>query len=168
MPLDFLLTVIVAGVSIGATFMCYDLFVMGGWIKSYMKNNPEATDHRAMEVWNFLESDQTNTVPYSWPFFICGNYALNVHNNAEAAGFRAGIVVVDMVDDKGRWAPGHVLNVFECTDWGRMYIDCTTKDLIATVEPGQPYIVKPLYSAPSAEYRPFNGSYIKGIRSEWW
>lgn len=62
---------------------------------------------------------------------ICADFAERLHNNAELAGIRAGYVSIDLEgypDSQGYGIPsdtGHALNVFETTDRGRVFIDCT-------------------------------------------
>lgn len=59
------------------------------------------------------------------------DFAERLHNNAEMAGIRCGLVILDMV---GYQDPhnlgiepdaGHACNVFNTTDRGLVYIDCT-------------------------------------------
>ena len=94
-------------------------------------NNPNATNSTYAELLAFIKEDSTDEnryatsaevhigftkVPYS-----CGDFAEDVHNNAEAAGVRAAWVGIDFEgDDKG-----HALNAFATTDRGLVYIDCT-------------------------------------------
>ncbi|MCK9356298.1 MAG: DUF5667 domain-containing protein [Dehalococcoidia bacterium] len=62
---------------------------------------------------------------------ICADFAERLHNNAELAGIRTGYVSIDLEgypDTQGYGIPsdaGHALNVFETTDRGRVFIDCT-------------------------------------------
>ncbi len=62
---------------------------------------------------------------------ICADFAERLHNNAELAGIRAGYVSIDLEgypDAEGYGIPsdaGHALNVFETSDRGLVFIDCT-------------------------------------------
>jgi len=76
---------------------------------------------------NFLLKDKTDEKAYVSGVYMCGDFASDVHNNAERAGIRAAYVAVDL--------PGgyHALNAFKTTDRGLVFIDCT--GLLAS-EPG--------------------------------
>lgn len=85
---------------------------------------------------------------------ICADFAERLHNNAELAGIRCGFVSLDMT---GYTDPfnlgiasdsGHACNVFETTDRGLIYIDCTgiignygpaNNDTIVKIQIGQQY-----------------------------
>jgi hypothetical protein len=85
---------------------------------------------------------------------VCADFAERLHNNAEMAGIRCGYVSLDMI---GYTDPvnlgiapdsGHACNVFETTDKGLVYIDCTgdsdgcgpqNHDRIVNIEVGQEY-----------------------------
>jgi hypothetical protein len=93
---------------------------------------------------------------------VCADFAERLHNNAEMAGIRCGYVSLDMT---GYTDPnnlgiasdsGHSCNVFETTDRGLIYIDCTgvsdnygppNNDRIVSIVIGQPY--NPVYLFPS-------------------
>jgi hypothetical protein len=98
----------------------------------------------------FIKADPTDSKDYieaGENAFVCADFAEQVHNNAEAAGIRAGWVSIRFAgtDD------GHAINAFETTDRGLVYIDCTngrniqedddTKswDTIAYLETGKKY-----------------------------
>jgi len=68
---------------------------------------------------DFLLSDRTDQKAYVPSIYMCGDFARDVHNNAERAGIRAAYVAVDL--------PGgyHALNAFKTTDRGLVFIDCT-------------------------------------------
>ena len=62
---------------------------------------------------------------------ICGGFAQRLHNSAEMSGIRCGYVSIDLVgytDPYDYGIPensGHAFNVFNTTDKGIVYIDCT-------------------------------------------
>jgi hypothetical protein len=64
----------------------------------------------------FLEADKTDERPYT-STYVCSDFAKALHDNAEAAGIKAGWV--------GAIGANHAFNVFETTDKGTVYIDCT-------------------------------------------
>jgi len=88
-------------------------------------DNPSATNPTYDELKAFLYSDTTNLNHYvdGGPVgYICTDFAETVHNNAEVAGIRAAWVSVTFEGE----TEGHVLNAFETSDEGLVYIDCTS------------------------------------------
>ncbi|WP_440948214.1 hypothetical protein ACSAZL_08280 [Methanosarcina sp. T3] len=79
-------------------------------------NYKNATDVTKDEVLSFITSDKTDQHPYTSQY-KCGDFAEDVHNNAEKSGIRCGYVLLDGID--------HVCNVFNTTDYGLIFIDCT-------------------------------------------
>jgi hypothetical protein len=115
-----------------------------------LKNNPAATNPTFDETVAFIEADATNYRDYikSGPdAYVCSDFAEEVHNNAEAAGIRAGWVGITFNGTE----EGHALDCFETTDRGLIYIDCTnggsedeentasSGDAIAYIETGKEY-----------------------------
>ncbi|MFA5308026.1 MAG: hypothetical protein WC370_00890 [Dehalococcoidales bacterium] len=86
-------------------------------------NNPDAVDPTYAELLSFLISDITDSYRYVTDYYMCGNFAETVHNNAEAAGIRAALVLITF-----DVPPGHAINAFLTTDRGLVYIDCTGTD----------------------------------------
>jgi len=85
-----------------------------------LKNNADATDPSWQQLREFIISDRTDSRMYL-PFkYECGQFARDVHNNAEAAGIKAAFVAVFFVDE----IEGHALNAFNTVDKGLVYIDC--------------------------------------------
>jgi hypothetical protein len=100
-------------------------------------NNPLAGDVTYKEVIAFIQSDTTDLLEYvdrgnpngARPF-VCSDFAEAVHNNAEAAGIRAGYVSID-------WAEGgigHAIDVFTTSDLGLVFFDCTGKSIFSQIE----------------------------------
>ena len=83
-------------------------------------NNPEAENPTYAEVIAFLRADITDSYRYISDYYMCGNYAETVHNNAEAAGIRAAVVFIRFESELG-----HAINAFLTTDRGLVYIDST-------------------------------------------
>ncbi len=98
-------------------------------------DNPNATDPTYQELIDFIASDSTDQKRYEKGVYVCSDYAEDVHNNAEAAGIKAAWVVVCFADDEIR----HSCNVFNTTDKGLIYIDCTESDSWAHCETGEEY-----------------------------
>ena len=116
-----------------------------------LKNNPDAADPTFLEMVTFIKADATDTRQYiedGEDVFVCSDFAEQVHNNAEAAGIRAGWVGIKFQGTE----EGHAINAFETTDRGLVYVDCTNGrdiddegddikswDTIAYIETGKKY-----------------------------
>jgi hypothetical protein len=99
-----------------------------GGPKVKLVNNDLATDPTWRQLLEWLEYDDTDSKPYSLESFPCGAFAEEVHNNAEAAGFKAAWVAIDFLEND----LGHALNAFNTTDRGLVFIDCTGEGLMAS------------------------------------
>jgi len=86
-------------------------------------DNPDAVNPTYAELLTFLMADITDRYRYVNDYYMCGNFAETVHNNAEAAGIRAGLVII-----RYNIPPSHAINAFLTTDKGLVYIDCTGTD----------------------------------------
>ena len=118
----------------------------------------------------FILWDATDRNPYT-DDYKCGDYAEDVHNIAESMGIRAGWVGIYFVNEDA----GHACNVFETTDRGLVYIDCTGEnpeelptsiaapdvasvpkneswDKVAYIQIGKEYGVIPLDKASGVSY----------------
>lgn len=115
-------------------------------------NQSEVTDQTWVQLQNFIISDKTDQNTYVPNVYTCGEYARDVHNNAEAAGIRSAYVIIEFSDD---W---HACNAFKTTDRGLVFIDCTglmagqegpsNRDKIVSVKLGNHYIPNSLFSQP--------------------
>lgn len=111
-----------------------------------LRNNPGAHNPTWTELKAFLEKDPTDRRAYVAGQYTCGDFAETLHNSAEAAGIRAGIVAIEL---KSPTMAGvivnHSLNAFETTDRGIMYIDETSStagyyaDKVANLKIGDDY-----------------------------
>jgi hypothetical protein len=79
-----------------------------------------------------LKADRTDEQPYT-STYVCSDFAKALHDNAEAAGIKAGWV--------GAEGANHAFNVFETTDKGTVYIDCTGVPGGATLQDKQLNVV---------------------------
>ncbi|MDY6958716.1 MAG: hypothetical protein SVK08_06115 [Halobacteriota archaeon] len=135
-------------------------------------NNEKAKDPSLDELVSFLESDETENNLYDVDSFVCGDFAEMLHNNAEASGIRAGWVAITFED----WEP-HASNVFETTDRGLVYIDCTrsnvsvndeedilfcNQDKVAYLAPGKVYGTVSIDKVTSLNY-----SFYEDYRLRW-
>jgi hypothetical protein len=101
-----------------------------GWEGGALVDNATASDSTWAELLDFLLEDRTDENPYVPGVYECGNFAKDVHNNAESAGIRAGYVRLYFRDT------AHSINAFQTTDEGLVFVDCTGK---REPEPGRSY-----------------------------
>lgn len=73
------------------------------------------------ELLQFLAGDDTENTTYKNGSYTCSDYAIRLHDNAEAVGIASGIVCVSF----GNGQPGHGFNAFPTTDMGVVYVDDT-------------------------------------------
>ena len=117
-------------------------------------NNPAARNPTWAQLKAFLQSDTTDRCSYVEGNFTCGDFAERLHNNAEAAGLRAGIVAIELQSPDNDIIVNHSLNMFETTDRGLVYIDDTSSsqgfyaDKIVNVSVGSEYIPVSLFPQP--------------------
>lgn len=112
-------------------------------------NYGTATNPTWARLSNFLLSDGTDRKAYVPGVYMCGDFARDVHNNAERAGIRAAYVAVRLGSDY------HSLNAFKTTDRGLVFIDCTglqvsepgpsNRDKTVNVKLGRSYVPKSLF-----------------------
>ncbi len=69
----------------------------------------------------FLENDHTEDSLYVDPNYTCSDFAIALHDSAEAHGIKCGIVNVQF---EGK-SIGHAFNVFPTSDKGLVFIDAT-------------------------------------------
>jgi len=98
-----------------------------------LDENPDATDPTWAQLEAFLEDDTTDEIPYVLSSFICGDFAEALHNNAEAAGYKAAYVSVRLNQE-----PGHALSAFN-VDGTTVFIDAINGDKVAYIEIGKDY-----------------------------
>jgi hypothetical protein len=108
-----------------------------------LTNHNDAVNPSYAQLLTFLRADRTDEIPYR-SSFVCSDFARRLHDNAEAAGIKAGWVGSDSCN--------HAFNIFRTRDKGIVYIDCTgvpggrtLQDKILTVRQGQPLIAKYLF-----------------------
>jgi pyruvate/2-oxoglutarate dehydrogenase complex dihydrolipoamide dehydrogenase (E3) component len=82
-------------------------------------NYETASDPTWAELSDFIREDKTDRRAYVPGVYMCGDFARDVHDNAEQAGIRAAYVTVRLPGDY------HALNAFKTTDRGLVFIDCT-------------------------------------------
>jgi hypothetical protein len=133
------------GITVAASTECTDVALI---------DNPAAQNPTWNELISFLTEDRTEWHDYIIDVYDCSQFSRDIHNNAEAAGIRAAEVQVDFKNA----ATGHALNAFITTDFGLVYIDCTTPpDLVARVKLAKEYRGIETYSIPG-----------KNVRNDYW
>ena len=95
-------------------------YTSGNSLELHLTDNISAIDPTWQELVDFLREDDTDKLLYVPGEFECGNFALLLHNNAEAAGIRAAFVAVHYVE-----GTPHAVNAFKTLDKGLVYIDVT-------------------------------------------
>ena len=107
-------------------------------------NNQESVNPPWQELEVFLSEDKTDKIPYREDAYVCGNYAQDLHNNAEDKGIRTAFVVVHFYGK----VP-HALNAFKTSDRGLIFVDVTGTsspislkhlDKIVQVQKDKPYV----------------------------
>jgi len=94
----------------------------------------ELEDPTWSELKEFLELDDTDTLPYTENSFDCTGFAITLRDRAWRYGMRCAFIELGFAD-----GTGHALNAFETTDEGLIYVDDTEADQIAYIETGQTY-----------------------------
>lgn len=87
-----------------------------GHLISLLHNN-SAVNPTYSQLLSFIKNDQTDQRKYAPGQYTCGDFAETVQNNAEKAGYKAGWVTIEGIN--------HCCNVFQTSDNGLIYIDCT-------------------------------------------
>jgi len=140
----------------------YRLYSGGPSVK--LVNNPAAVDVSWDRLVAFVEMDSTDHNAYVTDKYMCGSFALDLHNDAEAQGIRAAWVAIDFYGED----VGHAATAFMTTDRGLVVIDDTSSydtgprnisntsadsfDKVAYISIGQDYGVIALEVAGSPLY----------------
>ena len=136
--------------------------------RMYIHNNPVANNVTYQELLNFVLNDNTDQVTYNDDSFVCIDYAVAVHDHAERQNITAGVVTCQINGTL------HALNVFNTTDRGLIYIDCTgagagepihNYDKIATID-GQ-YQVEPVVDIAPYYYITGKNDTVTDIHVYW-
>jgi hypothetical protein len=101
----------------GTTIKHYETNATMG--RMYIHNNPGAHNTTYQELLNFILLDKTDQRTYDDSGFVCIDFAVTVHDNAERRNISAGVVTCNIGGTL------HALNVFNTTDRGLAYFDCT-------------------------------------------
>lgn len=126
----------------------YTYAVSGSGRAIELYENPNATNPTWEQLLSFLRTDNTDQMTYVPDSFVCVDFAEMLHNNAERAGIRCGLVVL--------YPMKHACNAFETVHKGLVFIDCTgltkyqtgpaNEDTIVNVQLGADYIPGYIFS----------------------
>ncbi len=129
------------GIDVHVSRLCWDVELI---------DNPDAQNPTWDELMAFLAADQTEKHEYILNVYDCSQFSRDLHNEAEAAGIRAAEVQLWFANDSS----GHALNAFITTDYGLVYVDCTTgPDKIARVKLDKEYRAADKYSVAGRNAR---------------
>jgi hypothetical protein len=143
--------------SASESYVFYGDAVMVGADEHYivLRNNPAAHNPTWAELKAFLQADSTEKHAYIPGKYTCGDFAETLHNNAEAAGIRAGLIAIELQPTNlSEGILNHSLNMFETTDRGLLYIDDTSSsqgyyaDRQGDVAVGRDYISVSIFPQP--------------------
>lgn len=86
------------------------------------------------ELKKFLAENQVNWRTWVPAKYVCVDFAADLNNDAEAAGFRSAYVwIVEGYDSNGyKW--GHLMNGFQTTDRGFVFVEPQTDNVIPESE----------------------------------
>jgi hypothetical protein len=133
-----------------------------------LTNNPNAKNPTFKKLVSFIKKDKTDQKKYVAGKYMCDYFARDVHNNAEKAGIKAGYVALTLADPSDL----QYCNVFNTTDKGLIYIDCTGEPeggvncdcQVKKVKVGVRYHPVALY--PPSERSYYQGT-IKSFKTYW-
>lgn len=119
------------------------MLVMSNGKPVRLQNNPNARDVPLARVLAFVAANRVNRQRYVDGKHMCAEYAVTLHDRAEASGIRCALVSLSFAE-----GVGHALNAFQTTDRGLVYIDCTggpegdaddAYDTVGYIQIGKPY-----------------------------
>src|SRR5271157_5266458 len=80
----------------------------------------DVSDPSYNQLTNFLYSDNTVDDTYIPGSYVCVNFAVHLYENAESHGIRGHLIDIGLDN-----SPGHMIDAFDTTDRGIIYIDAT-------------------------------------------
>ena len=101
----------------GTTIKYYETNATMG--RMYIRNSPDACNVSYSALMEFILQDKTDQLIYDDSCFVCIDFAVAVHDNAESRNISAGVVTCNIGGTL------HALNIFNTTDRGLVYFDCT-------------------------------------------
>lgn len=110
-----------------------------GWVDGYntrLQKEGFLRDPTYQELMDFLAKDETDKRPYQKRWYVCLQFATELNNNAEKAGFRAAFVFISYSDDHS--IINHAIVAFNTTDQGLIYVE-PQKDKVVKLEVNKSY-----------------------------
>lgn len=130
-----------------------------------LKNNASAVNPTYAEAYSFIAKDPTDQLMYNPDYCTCGDYAELVHNKAEQAGLSCGWVAIQFTEGE----PEHACNVFNTTDKGLMYFDCTESDTEVSFDSGTRYRPVAMHSSEiSVVPKYVSMGTVRSYQIYWW
>jgi len=136
-----------------------------GYIK--LVNSPDAHNPTWNELLDFLRKDDTNHNVYNIANMRSGDFAALVQNKSEKWGIRCGVVIITFTNSNG-----FICNIFETTDNGIVYIDCTGNpegtghDKIAKFDRGQDYTIEDINTSLYEKWQDLAAQYKSKVTSK--
>ncbi|MFC1942199.1 hypothetical protein ACFLWU_03160 [Chloroflexota bacterium] len=137
-----------------------------------LENNIDAGNVSWSELKYFLLEDRTDNKAYVNDVYMCGDFAADLHNNAENGGIKAALAAIDFEDG----STSHALNAFVTTDRGLVFIDTTgvplgnTKpynfDRVVTVSVGESLDSELIFTM-GGWYMEGGGSIVSQVKIYW-
>ena len=133
-------------------------------------NNDDAKRPTYEQVIKFLEKDNTDEHPSDPSSYDCVDFAEELHNNAEAAGLKCGVVDVNLVEediDGVVYRSGHECNVFKLKERSLLFVDCVYGDCISHAEEGDVYSIRSIYTGEVSYFEGFEDVEVRDVRIFW-
>ncbi len=130
-------------------------------------NNPKAHNPTLNELLDFLRKDDTNHNVYNTASMRSGDFATLVQNKAAKWDIRCGVVIITFNSRNG-----FICNIFETTDNGIVYIDCTGNpegtghDKIAKFDRGQDYTIEDINTSLYEKWQDLAAQYESKVTSK--
>jgi len=144
---------------------------------------PKLLDPTWSQLLAFLKTDNTDAHPYTYPTFVCADFAEMLQDNAHKAGWRCAVVHVklsgypDFYDYGIPSNTGHDCNAFDTMDRGLVYIDCTraaqsrgpaNQDNIVDIQVGKAYVPRALFPTSGWYSSSLSMGTVVGISDPQW
>jgi hypothetical protein len=135
----------------------------------FVTNYKNATNPSYNQLVNFLRNDYTEQQTYIDNVYTCTNFAMRLHDNAEANNLKTYIVTVDV-----RGTAGHMIDGFNTTDRGWVFIDdtgyledekikgCPSTDTYVNLNPGSNYYRNDVLPGASGNWKQVSPGTIDG------
>jgi ABC-type transporter Mla subunit MlaD len=141
----------------------------GNLLSIILINKSTAKNPTWEELLDFLQEDKTDKKLYVTGVYECGNFAKDLHNNAEAKGIRTAFVAIQFYNEIS-----HAINAFKTTDKGLVYIDDTAdsepspiRNLDRLVEMAKDELYRESFLFPADYYIIQGDRIIKSIEIYW-